>query len=182
MPISPENIEIKKAGSADARLIFVLATATFYEAYFEQDDPHDLANYIFDSFNADSVSEQIADPAATFFIAYHDGHGVGYVKLVAGSREPCITANKVIELKRIYLIERVWRKGVGEVLLRHCIDEARRMGMDSIWLGVWQMNARALPFYEKHGFVKVGTLEFPYGDSVGINDVMELRLSGQTEN
>lgn len=154
----------------------MLATAAFYEAYFEQDDPHDLANYILESFNLDSVIEQMADPAATFFLAYLDGRAVGYAKLVEGSREPCITAAKVAELKRIYIIERVWRKGIGELLLRHCVEEARRLGMDSIWLGVWQQNARAFPFYEKHGFVKVGTLEFPYADSVGINDVMERRL------
>lgn len=176
MPISIENIEIRKAGAADAKLISVLASATFYEAYYEQDDPHNLADYIVDSFDIRSIERQIAEPDATFFIAYLDGRAVGYAILAAGSREPCITSERTIELKRIYIVERVWRQGVGEKLLQHCIEEVRRQNMDSIWLGVWQMNARARPFYEKHGFVKVGTLEFPYGDSVGINDVMELKL------
>jgi len=174
---SAENIEIRNAGPADARLLSVLATATFYEAYFEQDDPHNLADYIVESFEVDAIGKQLADPNAAFLIAFCSGCAVGFAKLITGSREPCIAAARTVELKRIYLVERAWRQGVGELLLGRCVEEARRTGMDSIWLGVWQMNARALPFYEKHGFVKMGTLEFPYGDSVGINDVMELCFS-----
>src|SRR5687767_7318398 len=172
--VAEENIVIRKAGPADAPLLSVLATATFYEAYFEQDDPHNLAEYIVGSFSVEAVANELEDPNATFLVTMCNDHAVGYAKLIAGSREPCITAERTVELKRIYLVERVWRQGVGELLLNRCIAEARRMEMDSIWLGVWQMNARARPFYEKHGFVKVGTLEFPYGESVGINDVMEL--------
>ncbi len=167
------DLQIRKAAAGDARLLSVLASATFYEAYFEQDDPHDLADYIVESFEVDSVREQLADPRTSFFIAYRDDLAVGYAKLVDDSREPCVRAANTIELKRIYILERVWRQGIGEALLYHCIEEAKRLGKDSIWLGVWQLNSRARPFYEKHGFEKRGTLEFPYGDSVGINDVME---------
>ena len=173
---SPENIEIRIARPGDARLLSVLAAVTFYEAYFEQDDPHNLADYIVESFGLETIAKELEDQRSTFMIAYGGGRAVGYAKLTAGSREPCIGAEKTIELERIYLVERVWRKGVGELLLNCCVEEARRLEMETIWLGVWQMNARERPFYEKHGFVKVGTLEFPYGDSVGINDVMELIL------
>ena len=170
------DIEIREAGAPDARLLSVLATATFYEAYFDQDDPHNLADYILESFGVGAIERQLRDQHSTFHIALDSGRAVGYAQLIAGSREPCIAARNTIELKRIYLVERVWRKGIGEALLKHCIEEARRMRMESIWLGVWQMNARARPFYKKHGFVEVGTLEFPYGEAVGINDVMELTL------
>jgi len=170
------DLNIMKAGIADAKLLSVLATATFYEAYCEQDDPHDLADYIWASFEVNSITEQLADPHSTFFIAYRDGVAAGYAKLIDGNREPSVRAEKTIELKRFYILERVWRQGVGELLLDHCVEQARRLGRNSIWLGVWQQNARARPFYEKHGFLKVGTLEFPYGDSVGINDVMEKSL------
>ena len=174
--VTQEKVEIRQAGAEDVNLLSVLGAVTFYESYFEQDDPPDLADYIADAFNVDKLREEIADPDSTFFVVYHEGRAVGYARLIAGSREPCITAERTAELKRIYIVERLWRRGIGEILLDHCVREARRLEMDSIWLGVWQQNARALPFYEKHGFVKVGTLEFPYADTVGINDVMEMKL------
>ncbi len=176
---SVKTFEIRKAGPQDAGLLSVLAAATFYEAYFEQDDPHDLAEYIINSFEPALMTEQISAPDSVFFIAFADGRAVGYAKLIDNSREPCIRASNTIELKRIYIVERIWRNGMGESLLKHCIETARLMGKDSIWLGVWQLNSRARPFYQKHGFVKVGTLEFPYGDSVGINDVLEFEIRAQ---
>lgn len=176
MNITSVNIEIRKGDLSDARLISVLATTTFYEAYFEQDDPADLASYIVESFELDSVRQQLDDPDSTFYIFFAEGFAVGYAKLIAGSRDPSITTLKTIELKRIYVLERVWRKGVGETLLEHCMSTAKQLGNDSIWLGVWERNERARGFYEKQGFVQKGTLEFPYGDSVGINLVMEKML------
>ena len=176
MIFKSEHIYIKQADLTDARLIAVLATTTFYEAYFEQDDSHDLAAYIGESFDFNRIGTELADPDSSFFIVFLDEKAVGYAKLVAGSRDLSITTLKTIELKRIYVLERVWRKGVGEKLLKHCMEAARLAGNESLWLGVWEQNDRGRGFYEKQGFVKVGTLEFPYGDSVGINHVMEKML------
>ena len=171
-----EKIEIRRAAADDARLISVLATTTFYEAYFEQDDPADLADYITAPFEIESIRRQLEDPGSAFYILYTEGFAVGYAKLIYGSRDPSIAAAKTVELKRIYILERVWRKGLGKKLLEHCIAAARQLGGESIWLGVWEENIRGRSFYEKQGFAKVGTLEFPYGDSVGINHVMEKKL------
>ena len=171
-----QNIEIRHATSDDIGLLSVLAAATFYEAYFEQDDPHDLSRYIIESFQTGCIEDEMADPNVTFLIAYIDGRAVGYAKLDAGTSHESVAAERAIELKRIYILERVWGKGVGDVLLRRCERVAIETGYESIWLGVWQQNQRGQSFYQKQGFVKRGTLEFPYGESVGINDVMEKKL------
>jgi GNAT superfamily N-acetyltransferase len=176
MNFDSKKIEVRPATSDDVELISVLAATTFYEAYFEQDTPHDLSGYIVESFQPQSIQEQIADENALFLIAYVDGRAVGYAKLDAGSTDPSITTKNTIELKRLYILERVWGKGVGEAILQQCEQLAAQRGCETIWLGVWQLNERGQRFYQKHGFVKKGTLEFPYGDSVGINDVMEKKI------
>jgi GNAT superfamily N-acetyltransferase len=111
-----------------------------------------------------------------FLIAYLDGRAVGYAKLDANSRHESNTTDKTVELKRLYTLERVWGKGVGEAILRQCELVAAEQGCETIWLGVWEQNVRGQRFYKKQGFVKTGKLEFPYGESVGINDIMEKRL------
>jgi ribosomal protein S18 acetylase RimI-like enzyme len=157
------KIKIRRATPEDAVLISVLATATFYEAYFEQDEPADLAEYIRASFAIEALRNELNDPNNSFHVILHDEKAVGYAKYP-------------VELKRIYLLERVWGTGIGEKLLKHCVETAREMGGTSIWLGVWEENQRGQSFYKKHGFVQTGTLEFPYGNSVGINLVMEKPL------
>lgn len=170
------DISIRAATIADAVLISVLASTTFYEAYFTQDESQNLANYISESFEVEGIRAEISDPDSTFFLIFLDEKAVGYTKLISNSRLGCISHPKAIELKRIYLVERVWRTGIGKTLLEHCIKEARSRGFDVIWLGVWEENLRAQRFYAKFGFSEVGTITFPYGDVDGTNLVLQLEI------
>jgi len=171
------NFSIRNAGIDDAVLISVLASTTFYEAYSRQDESHNLAEYISESFAVPAVIDEIADPASTFLIAYVDGKAVGYARLIDYSTTDGVDIGRVIELKRIYILEHLWGTGVGELLLTQCITTASERGFDAIWLGVWEENPRARRFYDKFGFKQVGTLTFPYGDVVGINLVLQKNLT-----
>ena len=176
MQLLSENIEIREANAADANLLSVLGAVTFYEAYFEQDTAHDLANYITESFALDQILSEIQLPSVTFFIIYRSEKAVGYAKLRSDTTHESVKNESAIELQRIYILERVFGKQIGEILLMHCLETARRNGFKSLWLGVWEKNLRARKFYKKHGFQQIGTLEFPYGDSVGTNLVLQLNL------
>lgn len=173
---SQPAVSIRTAEISDARLISTLATVSFFEAYFEQDDPQSLTDYLIDNFAVEKIAEELALPEVKFFIAYRNDKAVGYAKLREGDPHESVTSQNAVELQRIYLIERVWGTGLGEALLEFCLEEAKTMGKDVIWLGVWEENKRGLSFYAKHGFTKVGTLKFPYGDSYGINQVMQRDL------
>jgi len=170
------DLLVRKAVSADAVLISVLAATTFYEAYFEQDDPHDLAEYIESSFNLTQIKAELADPRFAFFMAFRGKDAVGYAKLRDAEIHVSVESKNAIELQRIYILERVYGTGVGEHLLEHCIAEARKLAKDTFWLGVWEENKRAQKFYAKRGFRQTGTLQFPYGDSYGINLVMQIDI------
>ncbi len=171
-----DEIIIRKADIADAKIVAMLGVVTFYEAYFEQDAAGDLADYIAETFAFETIASEISDRTNTFLIAYRGEKAVGYAKLIRDSRTNDVTGQRPIELKRIYTVERVWGSGVGLALLDQCRSLAKSEGFDTLWLGVWQENQRGQNFYRKHGFRKVGVITFPYGDSVGINDVMEISL------
>jgi len=53
------------------------------------------------------------------------------------------------------------------------IGVAAAAGARGLWLGVNSQNARAIRFYEKSGFYKVGTKSFRLGDTVEHDFVME---------
>lgn len=165
-------LEIRRAEPRDAELLAVLATTCFYEAYFEQDAPHNLASYIAESFAANKISTEIGLETITYFIMYRNRCAVGFAKLRTDTHFDGISDETAIELQRIYIVERVYGSGAGESLLRHCENFARKHGFESIWLGVWEENLRARRFYEKNGYSRIGQLEFPYGDVVGTNHVL----------
>jgi GNAT superfamily N-acetyltransferase len=169
---------IRRASHDDANLIAVLGSATFYEAYFEQDVPIALANYILESFSPDKIKTEFAEPGTEFFIIFRDGKAVGYAKLREDAPGPGVTSNNAVELQRFYLLEHVWGKGLAKSFLNHVIERARARGFDTLWLGVWEENARGRRFYEKYGFTDTGgRLEFVYDAGIGINIVMEKKIS-----
>jgi ribosomal protein S18 acetylase RimI-like enzyme len=58
------------------------------------------------------------------------------------------------------------------MLMNACIDKAIQDGHDVLWLGVWERNRGAIHFYEKRGFVQVGSLPFVFGDQLHTDLVM----------
>jgi ribosomal protein S18 acetylase RimI-like enzyme len=170
------NLLIRQAEISDTNIICALGVTTFYEAYFEQDESSDLASYVLESFSQAQIEEEINNTDSTFFIAELNGKAVGYAKLRENSTVDCLKNENAVELDRIYILERAKGKGVGGKLLNRCFETARAKGYETIWLGVWERNTTALKFYEKIGFLKVGELQFPYGETVGTNYVLKIKL------
>jgi ribosomal protein S18 acetylase RimI-like enzyme len=61
---------------------------------------------------------------------------------------------------------------VADALMAGVIQRARRRGATSLWLGVWERNARAQAFYRRHGFGKVGRHTFVVGNDPQTDDVL----------
>ena len=170
------NLSIRQGEIYDTNIICALGMTTFYEAYFEQDEASDLANYVLENFSQAQVKNELNDPNSTFFIAELNAKAVGYAKLRENSPVDCLENENAVELHRIYILERVKGKGVGSKLMKRCLETARMKGYQTIWLGVWERNLAAIKFYERLGFEQVGELEFPYGETVGTNYVMKMNL------
>jgi GNAT superfamily N-acetyltransferase len=128
------------------------------------------------SFNVAQQTAELEDPASTFLIAEVDGHAAGYARLHAGEPAKGVEGANPVELVRLY-VSRDWLgRGLGEQLMRACIDEARQAGHETIWLGVWERNARAQAFYRKWNFRTVGEHIFPLGSDLQRDIVMERPL------
>ena len=168
------NLTIRQADSSDAELISVLAITTFYEAYLETDDPHELASYSFKTYNVEQIQSELEDENSAFYFAEIAGKPFGFAKLRENSRPECLKDENTCELHRIYILERVWRKGVGRSLIDHCLSVARQKGYESMWLGTWEENIRSHKFYKKLGFKKVGDYTFEYESEMITNFVYRI--------
>ena len=68
-------------------------------------------------------------------------------------------------MKRIYLLQRVQGSGVGVRLMKEAVTFAALAGSRRLLLGVYENNDRAIAFYERFGFTRVGTRRFRVGHS-----------------
>lgn len=81
-----------------------------------------------------------------------------------------------IELKRIYLLSRFHGSGAGRAMMQTAITWAKQQGAPRLLLGTYEKNHRAIAFYSRAGFEKIGTRQFQVGDMVYDDIVMALPL------
>jgi GNAT superfamily N-acetyltransferase len=172
------EIRIRQATPDDAKLLTELSYTTFWDAFAHhpKNAPDDLAHYMRQAFNIEQISAELAEPASIFLIAELDGKPAGYAKLIVNSIEDGISAERPIELSRLYSHQEYLGKGVGQNLMDECFDYARTQEHDIMWLGVWEYNPRAQRFYEKNGFRVVGNHTFLLGSDPQTDLLMQKEL------
>jgi diamine N-acetyltransferase len=168
---------IRRADVGDAGLLAELGARTFSDTFAADNRSEDMAAYLSASFSPAKQAEELLDPRSAYLIAEIDDEAVGYAQLHAGVAPECVTGDAPVELARLYVIQK-WhgRGGVSAALMRACVEEARRAGHRTLWLGVWERNARAQAFYRKWGFEKVGEHIFQLGSDPQNDILMSLKL------
>jgi diamine N-acetyltransferase len=164
---------IRRASIEDAKLLADLGARTFEETFSQDNSPEDMAAYLAASFSVGRLTEELTDPLSIFFVAEVGGRAAGYAKIHAGEVSADVEGRRPIELVRLYVSQEWLGRGVGQALMRRCIDEARAMGFQTIWLGVWERNHRAQAFYRKWDFRAVGEHIFQLGSDPQRDVVME---------
>ena len=176
---------IRAATSADAAQLSRLAAITFRDAFEAENTPEDMERYIATTFTPEQQAAEIANPDGTVLVAEHKlSSGIvellGYAHLTSESKPEPVVGPAPLELKRLY-VARAWHgRGVAQALMNAVLEAARARGAKTLWLGVWERNARAVAFYEKYGFTRVAEHSFTLGSDVQIDWVLarsNLRIS-----
>jgi diamine N-acetyltransferase len=167
------DLTIRRADADDAGLLAELGARTFSETFAADNSPEDMAAYLAASFGPARQAAELADPASTFLIAEVGGVAAGYAQLHAGEPAEGVEGPKPVELVRLYVSREWLGRGVGEALMRACVDGARQAGHETIWLGVWERNGRARAFYRKWDFRAVGEHVFQLGSDPQTDILME---------
>ncbi len=172
------EVDIRLATIDDAKALTDLAYTTFWDAFAHhpKNAPDDLNHYMRQAFNLEQTTKELGDEYSVFLIAELDGEPAGYAKLITNTTEEGITAERPIELNRLYAHQQFLGKGIGQALMDACFERARAHDHDVMWLGVWEFNPRAQRFYEKNGFRLVGSHVFQLGEDPQTDLLMQREL------
>ena len=171
-------VALRVASHKDVPLLAELGRETFRSAFAQDNTPEDMEAYLEENFSEDKLGQEISDPLATFLIAELSGKPLGYAKLHTGDPDASVTGTKPMELVRLYVLPESIGHGIGAQLMKGCIDTATRRGFETLWLGVWEHNPRAIRFYEKWGFKEVGSHIFQLGNDAQTDLIMQRSLIG----
>jgi GNAT superfamily N-acetyltransferase len=170
---SLRGLGVHDAVAADAAVLAELAARTFREAFAADNDPADMCAHLESAYTPALHLGEIEDPSIdTLLVRIYGGPPIAYAQLRAGHVSNGVPAERSIELWRFY-VDAPWHgRGVAQGLMAAAKARARRRGASTLWLGVWERNARAHAFYGKHGFRKVGSQIFVVGSDPQTDDVM----------
>jgi ribosomal protein S18 acetylase RimI-like enzyme len=132
---------------------------------------HDIAQYVLSELTIERFSATLGEPHTTLLVAEHGECLVGFAALRFGALCPSV-AGPTIELETLYVQEHFIGHGIGKSLLQAAEVCVRDRSTFPLWLTVNAKNARAIAFYARQGYSKVGTTYFVLGEGRHENHVL----------
>lgn len=157
--------ECEREGAECAETLALVGAASFLEAFAGFLEGEDILAHCRGKHSAEKYAAWLAEPETRACLAEVKGAPVGYA-LLRKPDLPMETTAEDLELKRIYLLHRFQGAGIGAALMRWSKETAQAMGKKRLLLGVNDANRQAISFYERQGFVPVGTRKFQVGKMV----------------
>ncbi|WP_019515761.1 GNAT family N-acetyltransferase [Sphingomonas sp. Mn802worker] len=161
----------------DGPAIDAMARRVWLDTFRHSASAADIERYLAEAFGqAGALIRDLPDPAFDYRVALSDSHVIGYAKMSTPIFTDEVDASGAHQLRQLYVDRDFHGQGVAPALLDWSRRIAQSRGASSLLLTVWEENARARRFYEKHGFVHVGDYAFQTGTQVDRDLIMRLAL------
>ncbi len=170
------RLEIRQALEQDILLLSEIGRTTFLDAFAEDNNPEDMAEYVNSHFSIDNISKEFRDEQGRFFIATFGGEIAAYTKIKVGSAEKGLDPVHTMEIERFYVVKAFQGRKIGKELMAYVLNEARLEDITTIWLGVWEHNLKAIEFYRNNGFGIFGSHVFMLGTDAQNDLLMKKEL------
>lgn len=167
------TVTIKPVTADQLPLLLELGRSTFEAAFAHLNNPEDFAQYVRNAFTLKKTQQEWSHPYSSFFIAWIDKQPVGYIKINTQEAQTEFKGDESLEIERIYVLPGMQQHGLGTHLLQFAERTAQQSGKQWIWLGVWEKNEKAIRFYQRHGFEKIGEHDFVIGSDVQKDWIMK---------
>ena len=171
-----EGISVRTCNIKDVETLVSLSIKTFRDTFDEYNSPENMIRYINDTFTKKIIEHEMKQPGTVFFLAFDERRAAGYAKIRESHIPPGLNSTSALEIERLYAHTDYVGKRVGYMLMQTCLAYARKKDIKTLWLGVWEQNARAISFYEKNGFVKFGQHTFMLGQDTQTDWLMKKDL------
>jgi ribosomal protein S18 acetylase RimI-like enzyme len=158
----------------DAATLDGIFRTSFCDTFAHLYRPQDLETFL-SSFSVDDWEAQLRDPAFAVRIAETDGVPAGYIKL-GPLKLPVESGGTALLLDQLYVLKEHHGTGIARELMEWGFEEARRRGVEAIYLTVYIDNHRARRFYDRYGFEDVGRYDFMVGEQADEDIIMRKRL------
>jgi ribosomal protein S18 acetylase RimI-like enzyme len=153
---------IRQGKPEDAEKLAALAIQVWLHTYATDGISSTTAQYVLAEFTPERFQAMLKRPALTVLVAEMGVSLVGYARVDVGAS--CAeAASATAELATLYVQEHFIGKGAGSALLGHAEAVAFERTGNPLWLKVNARNNKAIAFYARRGYTKIGIAYFSLG-------------------
>ena len=171
------KLTIKYATEDDAALIADISRQTFYETFSPLNSKVDMDIFMNVQFTKGRLMLEVGRMENIFLLAYAGEKIAGYAKLRDTRHPKKLGSENALEIARLYAMPDMIGKGVGKLLMEKCLEIAVEKKKDTVWLGVWKENIKAIDFYHNWGFTVFDECDFVLGNDVQKDWLMKKKLN-----
>ncbi len=168
---------VEKVHQNEIDKLQIISRKTFGETFGDRNTAENMNKYLNEELSIAKLTAELNNPGSEFYFALLNNEPIGYLKLNRGQAQTDICDGASLEIERIYVSMEFHGKKVGQALYEKAIEIAKNIGVEYVWLGVWEENNKAIKFYTKNGFKAFDTHSFMLGDDEQKDILMKLAIS-----
>ncbi|MEQ1947736.1 MAG: GNAT family N-acetyltransferase [Bryobacteraceae bacterium] len=178
---TPQPFLLRTCGAEDADALALVGAATFLETYAGVLPKNAILAHCQKHHFAERYREWMAEPNVHIAIVEVHDAPVGYAVVCPVDASIGGQAGDM-ELRRIYLLHRFHRTGMGKALMDWALEKTAALGHRRLVLGVYPGNTPAIRFYKRIGFQEVGERCFQVGELLFVDPVLAIEIGSETRN
>ena len=172
-----EDSIISQVNISEVNLLRTISVQTFTETFAHQNSESDMQKYVSENLSIEQLSKELNSKDSSFYFLKLNQQIIGYLKLNTGEAQTELKNSMSVEIERIYVKQQFHGQNFGKQLLYKAVEIARENHYQYIWLAVWELNLKAIAFYNKHDFVEFDKHTFKLGDDEQIDIMMKFILN-----
>lgn len=176
--MEPGNIIIREASIIDINLIQEIGRKTFYDSFIAITPEAAMQVYLNQAFNLIQLAQELNDSNSKFYLVYFSENLAGYGKInFHKSPYDLPEMPDAMEIQRIYIDLPYQGIGAAHQLMQEFFREAKNRTLRNVWLSTGSFNNKALHFYKKYGFNKIGNHEFWVGEELFDDVILYMEMT-----
>jgi ribosomal protein S18 acetylase RimI-like enzyme len=173
---SNNSITIRELTRLDIPQLQELAVRIYRDTFTHQNSASDMEAFLRKDYSTDSFEREFGEDGSRYYFACDGDVPVAYLRLRYNGEAEDHLGKNTLELHRLYVDTAYQGRNIGNQLMEFAIEQARELGVDWLWLGVWEHNPKAHRFYERWGFVRFADHVFQMGDDAQTDWLLKKRI------
>ncbi len=164
-------MNLRIARPSDAPSLAAISLEVWLGTYVRRGVNAFFAEFALSEFTSAKFASLLDNPNEHVIVSENADGLDGFIRLSNGKAAP-VEGCSAMEISTLYIQPRHQGRGLGKALLKQGLNSAQAENAPSVWLTTNSENTKAIAFYMRHGFEKVGTTHFQIQDQSYLNDVL----------